>query len=264
MEYTDIIVERVEGWVEITINRPDKLNSLRDTTAEEIMSVLAEVEPDRDVRAVILKGNEKAFCSGIDTSQFTIQENEYFDFYRKRRRNRPINVMFRDLPNFTKPIISAVEGFCLGGGLELAMVGDIIIAGASAKFGLPETKLGMMPGGAGTQTMTRRIGAAMTKELIWTGRRFTPEEAKEYRLVNHVMPAGQAIDKAREIARAISAGAPLPVMMTKSVIDRGVDMSLADGMQAEADVSFMLYFSEDRNEGLSAFKEKRTPAFKGE
>lgn len=264
MEYKDIIVERKEGWVEITINRPEKLNSLRDTTANEIMSVMAEVESDRAMHVVILRGGEKAFCTGIDTSEFTIGDNEYFDFYRKRRRSRPINVMFRDVGNFTKPVISAVEGFCLGGGLELAMVGDFIIAGETAKFGLPEIKLGMMPGGGGTQTLTRRIGAAMTKELIWTGRRFTPQEAKEMRLVNHVVPAGQAIEKAREIAAAIAGNAPLPVMMTKGVIDRGVDMSLADGMQAEADVSFMLYFSEDRNEGLGAFKEKRPPAFKGE
>ncbi|MDB5797672.1 MAG: Enoyl-CoA hydratase/isomerase [Paucimonas sp.] len=264
MEYQDIIVERAEGWIEITINRPEKLNSLRDTTAEEILAVMAEVEPDRAVRAVILRGNEKAFCTGIDTSQFTIAENEYFDFYRKRRRSRPINVMFREMGNFTKPVISAIEGFCLGGGLELAMVGDILVAGATAKFGLPEIKLGMMPGGGGTQTMTRRIGAAMTKELIWTGRRFTPEEAKEYGLVNHVVPGGEAINKAREIAAAIAANAPLPVMMTKGVIDRGMDMSLANGMTAEADVSFMLYFSEDRNEGLGAFKDKRQPSFKGE
>lgn len=264
MDYKDIIVERVEGWVEITINRPEKLNSLRDTTAEEIMAVMADAEADRDVRAVILKGNDKAFCTGIDTSEFTIKPNEYFDFYRKRKRTRKVNVLFKDVSNFTKPVITAVEGFCLGGGLELALVGDIIIAGANAKFGLPEIRLGMMPGGGGTQTLTRRIGPSLTKELIWTGRRFTPEEAKEYRVVNHVVAAGEALNKAREIARTIAGNAPLPVMMTKGVIDHGMDMSLADGMNAEADVSFMLYFSEDRNEGLTAFKEKRTPGFKGE
>lgn len=264
MDYKDIIVERQEGWVEITINRPEKLNSLRDTTAEEIMAVMAEAEADRAMRAVILKGNDKAFCTGIDTSEFTIAPNEYFDFYRKRKRTRKVNLLFKDVSNFTKPVITAVEGFCLGGGLELALVGDIIIAGANAKFGLPEIKLGMMPGGGGTQTMTRRIGPALTKELIWTGRRISPEEAKEMKLINHAVPAGEALNKAREIAKTIAGNAPLPVMMTKSVIDHGVDMSLADGMNAEADVSFMLYFSQDRNEGLTAFKEKRPPSFKGE
>jgi len=157
-----------------------------------------------------------------------------------------------------------VEGFALGGGLELAMVGDMIVAGADAKLGLPETRLGLMPGGGGTQTLPRLIGKALAKELIWTGRRISAAEAREYRLVNHVTEAGKALDKAREIARAICANAPLSVMMTKAAIDRGMDMPLAEGMAAEGDASFMLYFSRDRNEGLAAFREKRSPTFKGE
>ena len=186
MSYEDIIVERVEGWVEITINRPEKLNSLRERTAEEILGVLAEAENDRAIGAVILKGSTKAFCTGIDTSEFQIAENEYFDFYRKRKRQRRVNQLFRDLPSFSKPVITAVEGFALGGGLELAMVGDMIVAGADAKLGLPETRLGLMPGGGGTQTLPRLIGKALAKELIWTGRRISAAEAREYRLVNHV------------------------------------------------------------------------------
>lgn len=264
MTYEDIIVERVEGWVEITINRPEKLNSLRERTAEEILGVLAEVENDRAVGVVILKGSTKAFCTGIDTSEFQIGEHEYFDSYRKRKRARRVNQLFRDLPSFSKPVITAVEGYALGGGLELAMVGDMIVAGADAKLGLPETRLGLMPGGGGTQTLPRLIGKALAKELIWTGRRISAAEAREYRLVNHVTEAGKALDKAREIARAICANAPLSVMMTKSAIDRGLDMPLAEGMAAEGDVSFMLYFSKDRTEGLAAFREKRSPTFKGE
>jgi enoyl-CoA hydratase len=260
----DILVERVEGWLEITINRPDKLNSLREQTAQEILDALAEVEGDREIRAVIFKGSDKAFCTGIDTSEFTIAENEYFDFYRKRRRSRKVNFLFRDLASFTKPVISVVEGFALGGGLELALVGDMIVAGANAKFGLPEARLGLMPGGGGTQTLPRLIGPALAKELMWTGRRIGADEAKAYRLVNHVTGAGGALDKAREIARSISANAPLSVMFSKSVIDRGIDLPLAEGMAAEGDVSFMLYFTQDRNEGLAAFRDKRTPQFRGE
>lgn len=264
MNYTDIIVERADGWAEITINRPEKLNSLREQTAAEILDALASVEADRDIRAVILKGSDKAFCTGIDTSEFQLKSNEYFDFYRKRRRSRKVNQLFRDLPSFSKPVISVVEGYALGGGLELALVGDLIVAGANAKFGLPEIRLGLMPGGGGTQTLVRLAGAAVAKELIWSGRRISAEEAKAHRIVNHVTEAGAALRKAQDIAREFAANAPLPIMLTKSVIDRGMDMSLAEGMAAEGDVSFMLYFTQDREEGLSAFREKRAPLFKGE
>ncbi len=264
MDYQDIIVKREAGWVEITISRPDKLNSLREQTADEILGVLSEVEHDRAVRTVILLGSDKAFCTGIDTSEFRIDDNGYFDFYRFRKRARKVNRLFRDVGGFTKPLIAAIEGFALGGGLELALVGDIIVAGANAKFGLPEIKLGMMPGGGGTQTLPRLIGKPLAKELMWTGRRITAAEAERYRIVSHVTEPGQALAKAREIAESISANAPIPVMMTKSVIDRGVDMSLADGFEAEGDASFLLYFTSDRDEGLKAFREKRSPEFRGE
>lgn len=264
MTYEDIIVERVDNWLEITINRPEKLNSLRDRTGEEIMHAMNAAELDRAVSAVILKGSEKAFCTGIDTSEFQIKENEYFDFYRMRKRQRKVNRMFRDLTEYTKPVITVIEGYALGGGLELALVGDIIVAGENAKFALPEIKLGIMPGGGGTQTLPRLIGKPLAKELMWTGRRISAAEAKEYRLVNHVTPKGGALEKGREIARSIAENAPISVMLSKAAIDRGVDMALADGMATEGDVSFMLYFTSDRNEGLSAFREKRTPKFRGE
>lgn len=264
MSYDDLIVTRSDKWIEITINRPEKLNSLREKTAEEILAALNEIEHDRDMRAAILAGSEKAFCTGIDTSEFQIPDNGYFDFYRYRKRDRKVNRLFRELGAFTKPLITVVEGFALGGGLELALVGDIVVAGANAKFGLPEIKLGMMPGGGGTQTLPRLIGKPLAKELMWTGRRFTAAEAERYRLINHLTEAGKALDKAREIAAAIADNAPLPVMLTKSLIDRGMDMALADGMDAEGDASFLLYFSRDRDEGLSAFREKRAPVFRGE
>ncbi len=263
MNYQDTIVEKVEGWLEITINRPEKMNSIREQTAEEILCALSEAEHDRSIGAIILKGAGRAFCTGVDASEFELREGEYFDFYRKRKRSRKVNFLFRELTDYTKPIISAIEGFALGGGLELALVGDMIVAGADAKFGMPEVRLGLMPGGGGTQTLPRLIGKALAKELIWTGRRISASEAKEYRLVNHVTESGKAVEKAQELARSICANAPLSVMLTKSAIDRGMDMALTDGMAAEGDASFLLYFSDDRHEGLSAFREKRPPAFSG-
>ena len=185
MNYQDVILNREKGWVEITINRPEKLNSLREQTADEILAILNEVEHDRDVRAVILLGSDKAFCTGIDTSEFRIEENGYFDFYRFRKRTRKVNRLFKDIGGFTKPLIAAIEGFALGGGLELALVGDIIVAGANARFGLPEIKLGMMPGGGGTQTLPRLIGKPLAKELMWTGRRITAAQQVKIQTEQH-------------------------------------------------------------------------------
>lgn len=264
MAFEDIKVERVEKWIEITIHRPEKINALRERTAEDIFAALAEAEGDRDIHAVILQGSDKAFCTGIDTSEFQLGEYEFFDFYRMRHRLRQVNRLFRELPEFSKPVIVSVEGYALGGGLELALMADMIVAGENAKLGLPELRLGMMPGGGGTQTLPRRIGLALAKELLWTGRRLSAREALEYRLVNHVTKAGGALEKAREIARTIAGNAPLAVMLSKGVMNHGMDMSLNDALAAEADTSFMLYFSRDRDEGLSAFREKRAPDFKGE
>jgi enoyl-CoA hydratase/carnithine racemase len=263
VDFQDIRVERADRWLEIRIERPEKLNAIRNQTAIEILSVLEEADLDKEIAGVILSGYDKAFCTGIDTSEFSVDPGEFFDFYRYRRRSRPIGRLFRELPSFSKPIIVAVEGFALGGGMELMMLCDIAIAGEKARFGLPEGKLGMLPGGGGTQTLPRLIGKALAKELIWTGRRITAEEALAMRIVTHKTPAGEALDRARELMREIAANAPLPVMLAKSLIDRGFEQPLDDALAAEADTSFMLYFSTDRNEGITAFREKRTAEFKG-
>ena len=259
----DIVVEGVESWIEVTINRPEKLNAIREQSAEEILAVMADAEARRDVTGVILRGSERAFCTGVDTSEQKDEADEVYELWRRRKRSRKVNQLFRGLPEFTKPTIAAVEGFALGGGFEIALLCDFIVAGETAQFGLPEARLGLMPGGAGTQTLARIIGKPLAKELIWTGRRLKAPEARELRIVNHVTEPGAAIEKSRELMRAIAGVGPLAVMFSKQAIERGFEGSLAEGMAVEADAFFALTFSQDRQEGLAAFREKRAPAFRG-
>jgi enoyl-CoA hydratase/carnithine racemase len=195
--------------------------------------------------------------------EFKQDPEEIFELWRRRKRSRKVNQLFRNLPEVSKPVIAAVEGFALGGGFELALLCDFIVAGEGAKFGLPETKIGLMPGGAGTQTLSRIVGKPLAKELIWTGRRLSAAEALSYRIVNHVTPTGEAIVKSREIAQEIANNAPLSVMFCKQAIERGFEVSLTEGMMVEADSFFALAFSKDKEEGLAAFREKRVPKFKG-
>ncbi len=259
----DIKIARHDGWIEVTIDRPEKLNAIREQTAIEILDVMEEVESGRQFRGLIITGSEKAFCTGVDTSEQKNEPDEAFELWRRRKRSRKVNQFFRALPEFTKPVIAAVEGYALGGGFEVALLCDFIIAGEKAQFGLPEAKLGLMPGGAGTLTLPRIIGKPLAKELIWTGRRLKADEAMQLRIVNHVVAQGTAIEKAREIMTALGEQGPLSVMFTKSVIERGFESSLAEGMSTEADAFFALSFSQDRNEGLAAFREKRAPKFMG-
>lgn len=263
MAYEDIIVERVEEWVEISINRPEKRNAMRMQTAADLMAALQEAEEDPKIKVVILKSTERGFCAGIDTSDFKMGPEGPYHSARTHKYQMKAGQLLRLLQDYTKPVISAIEGYALGGGLETALMGDILIADEEAQLGLPEARLGLIPGGGGTQTLTRLIGKAMTKELIWTARRVSGTEAKELGMVNHVTPKGGSLAKAREIAGEIAKVAPLAVMYSKAAINRGNDLPLAQGLATERDMSFVLNFSADREEGLAAFREKRPAEFKG-
>lgn len=259
----DVIVERQEKWVEISINRPDKLNAIREQTAIEILEIIEQAEADRNCRAILIRGLEKAFCTGVDTSEFKQDPEEIYELWRRRKRSRKVNQMFRALPDVSKPVIAVVEGYALGGGFELALLCDMIVAGEGSQFGLPETRLGLMPGGAGTQTVPRLIGKPLAKELMWTGRRLSAQEALNLRIVNHVAEKGKAIEKAREVAAKIAANSPLSAMFCKQAIERGMNVTLQEGMNIEADSFFSLAFSTDKEEGLAAFRDKRDPNFTG-
>lgn len=259
-----ILTEQQGSALVITLNRPDKLNALNEDMSISLMEALDKAEADREVLAVIIQGNEKSFCAGADLSGMSPLPEHRFDNYRARYNLVKMRKMFRQLHSYTKPVISAVEGFCLGGGLELAMFGDIIVAGEGAQFALPESKHGLIPGAGGTQNLPRRVGPAMAKELMWTGRRISAADAKEIRLVNHVVPKGQALTKAKAIVTEMEGSGPLAIMMIKQAVNRGAETPVALGFFQEADLAFMLAFSEDRQEGLKAFAEKRKPKFKGQ
>ena len=263
-KYEFILTAKRKGAFEITFNRPDKLNALNEPMAVEIMDAMASVENDRKILCVILQGSERAFCAGADLSGFSDKPKERYDNYRARYNLRKNRQLFPYVRGYTKPVISAVEGYALGGGFELAMFGDIIIAGEAAQFGLPEGRHSLIPGAGGTQNLPRIIGAALAKELIWTARRIGAEEALGYRIVNHVTPKGKALAKAREIVEQMMKIGPLSIMMTKQSINRGLDMTLAQGFQQESDLSYLLTWSDDRKEGLTAFAERRPAKFKGQ
>jgi enoyl-CoA hydratase/carnithine racemase len=264
MAYQNILVAREGRACEITLNRPERLNAMNEAMAGEILDALRAVEGEREVLAVILAGNERAFCSGADLGSFKESKETKFDTYRARYNLRPNRTLYRYVREYTKPVISAVEGYCLGGGLELAMMGDIIVAGEGAQFGLPEARHGLMPGAGGTQNLPRLIGPALAKELMWTARRISGKEALAYRLVNHCVAKGEALGKAREIVTAMAKNGPLALMTIKQAVNRGLDVPLMHGWYEEQDLAYLLAFSEDRDEGVTAFAEKREPKFKGQ
>ena len=262
--YGMIIARRRKGALEIQFNRPDRLNTINEEMAEDIMHAMDAVELDRNIVAVVLSGDERAFCAGADLGGFQDLPDDRYDNYRARYNQRKNRLLYRFLMNYTKPVISAVEGYCLGGGFEMAMMGDFIVASDTASFGLPEGRHSLIPGAGGTQNLPRLIGSPLAKELIWTGRRISGAEAKEYRIVNHVVDKGKALTKVRSIIEEMKAVGPLSQMMTKQTINRGVDMTLQQGFMQEADLAYMLSWSDDRAEGLQAFSERRKPKFKGQ
>lgn len=261
--YDTIIAKKSKGALYIQFNRADRLNTMNEEMAADIMHAMDAVELDRTTIAVVLSGDERAFCAGADLGGFKDLPEDRYDNYRARYNSRKNRQLYRFLMNYTKPVISAVEGYCLGGGFELAMLGDFIVAGEGASFGLPEGRHSLIPGAGGTQNLPRLIGLPLAKELIWTARRITATEAKEYRIVNHVVAKGKALEKVRSIVEEMKAVGPLATMMSKQAINRGRDLPLQQGFLQEADLMYLLSWSEDRAEGLAAFSERRKPKFKG-
>lgn len=256
--FANILTETpIEGVLLIRINRPDKLNALSEATLREIAAALAEAKTDHDVRVVVLTGDQRAFAAGADVGE--MQGKSGVEMHTSLRPS-----YWETIRAFPKPLIAAVSGWCLGGGNELAMCCDMIVASETAKFGQPEVNLAIMPGAGGTQRLTRAVGKAMTMEMALVGRLLTAREALAYGLVNQVVPPELYLEKALDLARIVASKAPLATRLTKESILKTFEMPLEQGLAWERRSYLLLFGSEDKEEGISAFLEKRTPTWKGQ
>jgi enoyl-CoA hydratase len=242
----------------ITIDNPPR-NPLTDEVKEQLWSVLEELDSRKDeIRVVILTGQGKAFMSGADIKSFPDLTQEKAK--AKLKKSRPL---FLKIEQFEKPVICAINGYCLGAGLEIAMCCDIRIASSNAQLGQPEINVGVIPGGGGTQRLPRLVGPGIAKELIYTGKFISAEDAAKIGLVNHVVEPEKLLDEAMEMAALIASKPPLGIRAAKEAIDMGLNMSLFEGLEVEAHQWSYLCGTEDQKEGARAFIEKRKPVFSG-
>ncbi len=247
----------------IRFNRPEARNALTDAMLLEIRAAMEAWEQDRSIAVVVLTGDEQAFCAGGDVKDTAAAGMDAFEKYRHRHTQGIWHEFMRFLSRFTKPVIAAVEGHALGGGLEVALRCDFIVGSETASLGLTEAKLGLFPILGGAWSLTRAVGERKARELAYTGRRIEAGEALALGILNHVTPAGEAVARAIEIAEEIAASAPLSVMAIKQAINRAGRQNFDEALAEGGDLSALLMFSKDRKEGLRAFVEKRKPEFKG-
>jgi enoyl-CoA hydratase/carnithine racemase len=254
-----VLVERQGHLAHLILNRPEVLNAIDNTLGEELGAACDELAADDSVWAIILRGaGERAFSAGADLKARRGFSPEQWTAQRALFRE-----MFKKMRTLPQPMIAAVHGFALGGGTELAMLADFIVASDDAIFGLTEVSLGIIPGGGGTQNLPRLIGRNRAKELIFTARRITAAEAEQFGLVNHVVTREQLLPTATMIAQEILKNSPFSVRQAKWAIDCGVDLPLEDGLQCEHEAYMRAIASEDRREGIAAFNDKRPPQFAG-
>ena len=257
--YKTVLTTLEHGIFTVTLNRPDKMNALNRDVMADLNAVLEEIESNAEIRATILTGaGQKAFVAGADISEFVGLTDAEGKALAKTGQD-----IFSRIENCTKPVVAAVNGFALGGGFELVLVADIVVAVESARFGLPEVKLGLLPGGGGTQRLSRLVGRNKAKELIMTGKFFDANEARSLGIVNQVVADNELLPLTFNLADQIIKRAPLAVRMAKQLVNDGLNASLATAITQEMGFTATLYATEDAQEGISAFLEKRPPVFKG-
>lgn len=251
------ILTNVDGAIGlIQLNRPDRMNALNSLVMTELTSVLDEFNANAAVRCIVIHGSERAFSAGAD-----IDEMKTATPVEMLRKNW---IAYWDrLKKVTKPIIAAVSGYCLGGGCELAMACDIIIASESAQFGQPEINIGVIPGAGGTQRLTRAIGKSRAMELVLTGKFMNAKEAESRGLVSRVVPVELYLSEAKSLARDIATRAPVAVQLAKEAITKAYEMPLSDGLDYERRLFYFLFSTEDQREGMDAFLAKRKAEWMG-
>ena len=255
MTYDNILVETRGNVGLITLNRPAALNALNAALIEDIYHALEAFEADANIGCMVLTGSEKAFAAGADIKE--MQSKDYMDVYLNDFISR-----WEKVAQVRKPIVAAVAGFALGGGCEIAMACDFILAADTAKFGQPEIKLGVMPGAGGTQRLTRFVGKSKAMEMCLTGRMMDAEEAERSGLVSRIVPAADLIDEAVKTAQKIAAMSRPIAMMTKETVNRAYETTLSEGILFERRVFHSMFAVEDQKEGMAAFAEKRKAEFK--
>ncbi len=262
MKFESIIYEKnkEKGIVKLTINRPEVRNALNAATRQEIRNATGKIEKDEDVRVVIITGaGEKAFISGADITAF----KDATPIMMEESASTLGQQLFSDIENLRVPVIAMINGFCLGGGLELAMCCDIRIASENAKFGQPEINVGIFPGAGATQRLPRLIGWGKAKEMIYTGRIIEATEAEKLGVVDKVVPQEKLEEEVEQLALTIASKSPLIIKLAKKAINRGMYTDLAAGLAYEKANFALCFATEDCKEGVTAFLEKREPQFKG-
>ena len=254
------VERRDDGIIVVTINRPERMNALDRPTLAAGRELIRDILYDKKARVLIVTGvGGKAFCAGAD-----LKEREGMTMDQVRQYIAYIRDTFTEIENLPIPVIAAINGFALGGGLELALACDIRIAAKGARVALNETSLGIIPGGGGTQRLSRLVGRGVAKELVLTARWVSAQEAMDIGLVNHVVDDDKLMDKAIEVASQIIANGPIAITQAKFVINRGVELPLVEALRLESEAYEVCIPTKDRLEALAAFKEKRKPQFKGE
>jgi enoyl-CoA hydratase len=257
MSYEFILTEVYDRVGLLRLNRPKALNALSNGLRRELIDALGAFEADASIGAIVITGDERAFAAGADIKEMA--SASAVDMLRQDSIGS-----FDRIQHIRKPIIAAVSGWCLGGGNELAMSCDMIVASETARFGQPEINLGVIPGAGGTQRLTRAVGKAIAMEMVLNNRTLTAAEALQYGLVNRVVPVERYLEEALGLAAEIAARAPLAVRLGKEAVNHAFESTLAEGLADERRAFYFLFASADQKEGMAAFTEKRKPEWKGE